>query len=318
MKGGGQVYDYGQLTSGPPAAGGGFGGFGTFNFGGGGACGSGGPGNGARSPVLEQTGTTWGGCGLGLGFNQDLSQDPMFWGVASRWADDEKGLAAGKGGKNGPESQFRNVPANIRAAAAAAIEQPANSGASRNSRREPPRDDYDYGAMIQKAQAEAERRRIGSRVPNAPNAPMDIQTAQSQAANRRCIGQEEAIRNAQMRNIPMAQADAMVKPKWSNGSPLGPPRQSGGPPLRAEELLGKWIDMRGNSVNVYNADAYELRLMASVSRYPREDLQLAIRQLPDQGWHCGNASLDNSISTLEQLHWISPNGNHSVWLRGRE
>lgn len=261
----------------------------------------------------------WGGGGLGLGLGlggggQDLSQDPMFWGVASRWDDvDDKTKGspmAGKGGKGGP-----NFLSQVSAAAAAAVEMPATA-AGKGRPRPAAAPAPDFSGMIQKAQAEAEKRRISSNATGS--APLDIHTAQSQAANRRGFGQEmsDVIRNAQLKNIPMAQADAMAAPKWSGFSAMG--QHQPGELLGAEDLLGKWIDMQGNSVHVYNTDAFELHLMASMSRPPRPDLQLSIRPLPDGGWHCGNASLDNSQSSMEQLYWISPNGRESVWLRGRE
>jgi len=63
-------------------------------------------------------------------------------------------------------------------------------------------------------------------------------------------------------------------------------------------LLGSWTDSKGNSVMVFSVDAYEVRLMATLSPHPRQDVNLKLRQLPDGGWACGNAILDLAQSTL--------------------
>lgn len=79
-------------------------------------------------------------------------------------------------------------------------------------------------------------------------------------------------------------------------------------------LLGSWTDSKGNAVMVFSVDAYEVRLMATLSRHPRQDVNLKLRQLPDGGWACGNAVLDLVQSTSCQLHWVSPS-HYSVWDR---
>lgn len=87
-------------------------------------------------------------------------------------------------------------------------------------------------------------------------------------------------------------------------------------PLDAEDfdpaiLLGSWTDNKGNGVTV---DAYAAKLMATLSRHPRQDVNLKLRPLPDGGWACGNAVLDLARSTSCQLHWVSPS-HYSVWTR---
>mmetsp|Transcript_87436 Transcript_87436/g.270725 ORF Transcript_87436/g.270725 Transcript_87436/m.270725 type:complete len:217 (+) Transcript_87436:230-880(+) len=149
-----------------------------------------------------------------------------------------------------------------------------------------------------------------------------IRGAQSQAASRRrpVSAQEmnELIRSAQMRNIPSAQAVAMAAPKWS--APTEGRRQQRGLVglTGPQDFLGNWVDMQGNSVLVYSTDAWELRLLAAMSRPPRPDLCLSIRWAPSGGWLCGNYTLDPSASSAEQLHWLSQDGRSSVWTRGRQ
>lgn len=146
-----------------------------------------------------------------------------------------------------------------------------------------------------------------------------IRMAQQKAAMRRAGGQDlaDTIRNAQMKNIPAAQAEAeanaMSAPRrapdsaTAQGGQLGP-----------ESLLGTWVDPRGNTVMVMSTDAYAVRLAAILSRPPRPDLHLAMRPLDDGGWTCGNSTLCAETSTAEQLHWVGPDGSWSTWMRGRD
>lgn len=226
----------------------------------------------------------------------------------------------GKGGKQQTEKavdgretlHFSNA---VAAAAAAAIEQPTHTSLLRTVDPESEK----TGDMIRDAQREAERRRIGV----AP-APPDVEI-------------DERIRNAQLRNIPAAQADDMTTPKWSTafqdvyspqwgpsvgsydgyGNGVSPGHARAGEPLSPEELLGNWVHESGNSVLVYSIDAWECRLMASVHRPPRPELQLHLRPTADAGWICGNSTLDLFTSSLEELHWVGPDQRRSVWYRGR-
>ncbi|CAK0910995.1 unnamed protein product [Prorocentrum cordatum] len=146
-----------------------------------------------------------------------------------------------------------------------------------------------------------------------------IRMAQQKAAMRRAGGQDlaDTIRNAQMKNIPAAQAEAeanaMSAPRRVRDSAAARNGQLG-----PESLLGTWVDPRGNTVLVMSTDAYAVRLAAILSRPPRADLHLAMRPLDDGGWTCGNSTLSAETSTAEQLHWVGPDGNWSIWMRGRE
>jgi len=156
-----------------------------------------------------------------------------------------------------------------------------------------------------------------------------ISAAQSEAASRRSGKEIDVmIQNAQMKNIPAAQEAAAAAPKRAD-APSGKgrggrkgvnrPRMAlRGKPISAEELLGNWVDLLGNSVLVYSTDAWQLRLTASMSRPPRPDVQLSVWHDAIQGWICGNAVLDASTSRQEQLQWVAPDGRTSVWMRGRE
>merc|ERR1719410_1007527 len=85
--------------------------------------------------------------------------------------------------------------------------------------------------------------------------------------------------------------------------------------LTTESFLGTWVDSLGNYVSVYNTDAFETKLMATLSRPPRADIHLALRRVATSGWRCGNAVLDPMWSTDRQLHWLSENGRVSVWVK---
>jgi len=85
--------------------------------------------------------------------------------------------------------------------------------------------------------------------------------------------------------------------------------------LTTETFLGTWVDSLGNLVSVYNTDAFETKLMATLSRAPRADIHLALRRVATSGWRCGNAVLDPLWSTDRQLHWLSENGRVSVWVK---
>mmetsp|Transcript_90302 Transcript_90302/g.162835 ORF Transcript_90302/g.162835 Transcript_90302/m.162835 type:complete len:188 (+) Transcript_90302:66-629(+) len=82
-----------------------------------------------------------------------------------------------------------------------------------------------------------------------------------------------------------------------------------------EAMLGSWADSLGNSVLVFSVDAYQVNLQATLSRPPRPDIHLKMQWNPSCGWVCGNAVLDPSWSTADQLHWVSANGKISVWVR---
>jgi len=85
--------------------------------------------------------------------------------------------------------------------------------------------------------------------------------------------------------------------------------------LTAEDLLGHWADSLGNSVHVFSEDAYQVRLLATLSQPPRKDVHLKVRPMHGGTWICGNAALDMSWSSTTQLHWLAADGRISVWVR---
>jgi len=266
-------------------------------------------------------------------------KDPVWSGPNSRWGFGDGRAVGGVLGKaeagSGPARSSSayaeedvsptHFAAQVAAAAAAAVAQPTGSlgrrvqlmGGAKAAKPAP-----DMNSVIQKAQQEAERRNRGG-------SGVDIQTAQSQAARLRGGPQEinEMIRKAQMTNVPAAKDAAMnaAMSSWSGSAPgsyedpYGDSTGAGWYPERPQDLMGTWIDMQGNSVLVYNVDAWELNLLASLSRPTAQDLQLSLRPTPDgSGWICGNATLDHSMSSNDRLHWLGPNGRLSVWVRGRQ
>jgi len=86
--------------------------------------------------------------------------------------------------------------------------------------------------------------------------------------------------------------------------------------LGPEQLLGHWADSLGNAVHVFSVDAYQVRLMATLSQPPRPDIHLTLRPYYG-GWICGNAALDPTWSSKTQLHWITADGRLSVWVRSQ-
>lgn len=85
--------------------------------------------------------------------------------------------------------------------------------------------------------------------------------------------------------------------------------------LVPEDLLGHWADSLGNAVLVFSTDAYEVKMMATLSQPPKRDVHLKLRPVPGGGWVCGNAWLDLTWSTKTQLHWLTTDGRISVWVR---
>ncbi|CAK0857440.1 unnamed protein product [Prorocentrum cordatum] len=86
-----------------------------------------------------------------------------------------------------------------------------------------------------------------------------------------------------------------------------------------EDFTGVWVDIKGNPVNVVNGaqEGRHAKLTANVSRPPRKDVVLKIELIKGVGWHCGNAELDSTWSTTEELHWVREDGFRSVWTRAR-
>lgn len=191
--------------------------------------------------------------------------------------------------------------ASLKAEAAAAVEKPTHVskvvpkqwGFDKSYLSAKPRSS-DLRNSIQKAQLEAERKR-----------------------NNTAFGRSEEMEN-RIRYAQMANSEAGSTAYQPGNFDFAPNRRNGPWLPSAQELMGSWVDMQGNPVTVYSTDAYEMRLVAGVSRPAARDLQLGLRPTPDgTGWICGNATLDLFASSVEEVHWIGPRGRYSVWVRGR-
>eukprot|EP00928_Gymnodinium_smaydae_P055622 TRINITY_DN39124_c0_g1_i1.p1 TRINITY_DN39124_c0_g1~~TRINITY_DN39124_c0_g1_i1.p1 ORF type:complete len:208 (-),score=33.58 TRINITY_DN39124_c0_g1_i1:146-769(-) len=193
------------------------------------------------------------------------------------------------------ESDMGPWSRNAVAAAAASAGRPAKVAQSGQNEQ--------YLASIRNAQKAAERRRYTGQA----DAVANIRGAQYQASSRDIPGM---IRNAQLKNIPGAQAAAIAATRSSVPGEVGEL-------LDPMNLLGNWADTTGNCVKVYSIDAWEVRVMASLSRPGKPDLQLALWPTPEGGWSCGNTILNPAASSKDELHWICPDGSTNIWLRGR-
>lgn len=91
--------------------------------------------------------------------------------------------------------------------------------------------------------------------------------------------------------------------------------EKGLPAMSPADFIGSWADSLGNAVSVAQCDAYQLKLIATLSQPPRKDIHLTMHPTPDGSWNCGNAVLDASWSTATQLHWQAADGRVSVWVR---
>lgn len=131
--------------------------------------------------------------------------------------------------------------------------------------------------------------------------------------------------------------DALAPEKMASGAPLAKESQNNknppmwlvadprspddSPPgvLNADKLLGPWMDSQGNAVHVMSTDAFDVKLLATLTRPPRHDIHLAIRPVMlGGGWQCGHSLLDSTWTTEEQLHWVAADGRVSVWVRMQE
>merc|ERR1712183_376005 len=89
--------------------------------------------------------------------------------------------------------------------------------------------------------------------------------------------------------------------------------------MQSADLLGAWADSLGNAVHVYSQDAYEMKLQATLTKPPRQDIHLSVRQVEGGGgWQCGNSILDPVWTSEQQLHWVTGDGRVSVWVRLNE
>lgn len=156
---------------------------------------------------------------------------------------------------------------------------------------------------------------------------LDIEGAQSGAlALRRpehTLGQ--LIRDAQLSVGPGAAAlDTSVDANAGQGVIYNQQAEDGayacfwGETFGPGDFLGTWVDSLGNSIHVYSTDAWQVRLVATLSRPPRPDVHLCIRLMPDGNWCCGNYMLNFGSSTKEQLQWFTYDGRRSTWARGRQ
>eukprot|EP00927_Polykrikos_kofoidii_P051280 TRINITY_DN45072_c0_g1_i1.p1 TRINITY_DN45072_c0_g1~~TRINITY_DN45072_c0_g1_i1.p1 ORF type:complete len:246 (+),score=42.05 TRINITY_DN45072_c0_g1_i1:95-832(+) len=88
---------------------------------------------------------------------------------------------------------------------------------------------------------------------------------------------------------------------------------------KPEGILGQWADSLGNKVLVLSTDAYQVRLVATLSRPPRQDIHLPVLPVVlGGGWQCGDSILDPFWSSESELHWVARSGRVSVWVRAEE
>jgi len=224
---------------------------------------------------------------------------PNIWGPPSRPA--------------GSSALPSNVAAQVYAAAAAAIEQPTQLPKERF-----PPSDRNVNDAIRIAQEEATQRRMGG-----------VEAAQSAAAGLRRSGNDDIGRRQSMpgelppragaamggqgETIDRLIRGAQTAARGQKQSPL-----LSGYDLKPEDFLGNWADSQGNQVLVYSTDAWEMRLTAALSRPPRPDIYLGIRQDGPAGdWICGNSTLRLDMSSIQELHWSAADGRLSVWTRAR-
>lgn len=86
-----------------------------------------------------------------------------------------------------------------------------------------------------------------------------------------------------------------------------------------EKFLGHWVDSQGNTVHVLSTDAYDGKLVATLSRPPRPDIHLVIKPVVlGGGWQCGHSLLDPLWTSEKQMHWVAMDGRVSVWVRVQE
>lgn len=83
-----------------------------------------------------------------------------------------------------------------------------------------------------------------------------------------------------------------------------------------ELLMGHWVDSQGNSVHVHSTDAYDVRLVATLSRPLGGDIHLALKAVAHGGgWQCGHSLLDPVWTSDQKLHWVATDGRITVWVR---
>lgn len=105
-----------------------------------------------------------------------------------------------------------------------------------------------------------------------------------------------------------APAVIMAEERSPDDSPTGT--------LSHEALVGNWVDSQGNQVQVMQVDAYTVKLMAVLSRPPRNDIHLPLKPITaGGGWQCGHSVLDPMWTSSKQLHWVAMDGRVSVWVR---
>ncbi|CAK0877676.1 unnamed protein product [Prorocentrum cordatum] len=94
------------------------------------------------------------------------------------------------------------------------------------------------------------------------------------------------------------------------------PDKSASGTLPHTALTGNWVDSQGNQVQVMQVDAYTVKLMAVLSRPPRNDIHLPLKPITaGGGWQCGHSVLDPMWTSSAQLHWVAMDGRVSVWVR---
>eukprot|EP00403_Amphidinium_massartii_P037223 CAMPEP_0178451912 /NCGR_PEP_ID=MMETSP0689_2-20121128/43949_1 /TAXON_ID=160604 /ORGANISM="Amphidinium massartii, Strain CS-259" /LENGTH=234 /DNA_ID=CAMNT_0020077553 /DNA_START=63 /DNA_END=764 /DNA_ORIENTATION=+ len=88
--------------------------------------------------------------------------------------------------------------------------------------------------------------------------------------------------------------------------------------ITPQDLYGNWTDSFGNTVCVYSCDAFTTRLVATLSKPPRRDINLPLTPLGDgEGWLCGRGVMDFSRTSIQdgKLCWAFPDGKCSMWTK---
>jgi len=145
-----------------------------------------------------------------------------------------------------------------------------------------------------------------------PSWPMALETEVHALAHRTADKRDtrRTPKAPDLNKIRAAQMEATLK-RMADDAPA--PME----PVTPDVLCCNWTDSYGNLVSVYSRDAFDARLIATLSKPPRPDINLPLKRVESgRGWHCGDAVL--ASSSPEQLKWAFPNGSVSVWTRRAE
>mmetsp|Transcript_22202 Transcript_22202/g.48543 ORF Transcript_22202/g.48543 Transcript_22202/m.48543 type:complete len:189 (+) Transcript_22202:93-659(+) len=116
-----------------------------------------------------------------------------------------------------------------------------------------------------------------------------------------------------------AEAEEWYKSNWLVAEERSLDEECPGIVPGPERLMGLWVDSRGKTVHVSSTDAYDVKLIATLSKFGQPDIHLALRPVwIGAGWQCGHYLLDPMWTTETQLHWVALDGRVSVWVRPKE